>query len=91
MVRNIVAALVHVSRTRTSGAADRKLHSAHDISTMLGWKKRSMMRLKPAPAEGLYLRSVHYKEDDSEDWERYLGNHFMFYGVIHTLHNINNV
>ena len=69
MVRNLVAALVHVSR---KGGQERAGHRhAHDIKTMLGWKKRSMMLLKPAPAEGLYLRTVHYDDDhENEDTEK---------------------
>lgn len=67
MVRNITAALVHVSRTGGGrGGGGGRLHRAHDMSTMLGWKKRSMMRLKPAPAEGLYLRTVHYEDDEGD-------------------------
>ena len=52
MVRNIVGALVHVGRGRGE--------NCHDMSTMLEWRNRHMLKIKPAPAEGLYLRDVHY-------------------------------
>lgn len=64
MVRNIVGALVTVGRSGRKGG-EQEVHP-HDVSTMLEWRQRHMLKVKPAPAEGLYLRNVHYEELDSD-------------------------
>jgi tRNA pseudouridine38-40 synthase len=37
------------------------VHHPHEVQTMLEWRNRSMLKVKPAPAEGLYLKNVHYE------------------------------
>ena len=60
MVRNIVGALVHVGRSKYRQPQEGDPVHPHDMSKMLAWRQRSMLKIKPAPAEGLYLRNVKY-------------------------------
>ena len=60
MVRNICGALVHVGRSKYRQPQEGDPVHPHDMSKMLAWRQRSMLKIKPAPAEGLYLRNVKY-------------------------------
>lgn len=60
MVRNICGALVHVGRSTYRQPQEGDPVRPHDVSKMLAWRQRSMLKHKPAPAEGLYLRHVKY-------------------------------